>query len=149
MKNCIIYTRVSSEEYDFGLHAQEEILRKYASENNLIVGKVIRDVGSATKSNRKGLIDLASLIQTGEYQGILCTGLDRISRNYQIFCDFQKKAKTKNVKLITPIRKVRLNPAKMLLDSTLSNLAQYDKSLRSERIKRGIKKAKLHKEASI
>jgi DNA invertase Pin-like site-specific DNA recombinase len=84
-KSCLIYVRKANSENDVGyssLSQQEQRCRKYARENNIVVRKVIKDIGSSGNCvARKGLFDLFNCLETQyEIEYLLVTNPTRLGR---------------------------------------------------------------------
>lgn len=145
---CIIYVRTATEKQAKevnSLEAQEELLRDYAKKNNLEVEQVISEVASGNDKNRNGLKTLINLISSGEYKTILCSSIDRLSRNFLTFLDFYKLAVDKKLEIITLNGIYKPDLEKGLPNIFSFGFAQTEKYMMSERIKRGIRNAKLRK----
>jgi putative resolvase len=78
----VIYGRVSS--YDQKQHGdldrQIEVLREYATKNNLQIVDIITDVASGLNTKRKGLIKLFRMVENKEIDKVLITYRDRLTR---------------------------------------------------------------------
>jgi putative resolvase len=76
----VIYGRVSS--YDQKQHGdldrQIEVLREYATKNNLQIVEVITDIASGLNTKRKGLIKLFRMVENKEIDKVLLTYRDRL-----------------------------------------------------------------------
>lgn len=146
---CIIYTRTATEKQakDFNsLEAQEKILRDYAKRNNLEVGQVISDMGSGNNTSRQGMKNLLNIISSGEYKAILCSDIERISRNFLAFLNFYKFIVDKKMEIITPNGTYKADPIESLTNIFSLGQAQFDRHMLSERIKRGMRQAKARKQ---
>lgn len=145
---CIIYARTATEKQAKevnSLETQEKALKECAKRNNLEVAKVITEVASGNDNNRKGLKTLINLISSGEYKTILCSSIDRLSRNFLTFLDFYKLAIDKKLEIITLNGTYRPDLEKGLPNIISFGFAQTEKYMMSEKIKRGIRQAKLRK----
>lgn len=145
---CIIYARTSTAEQtvqNSSLKNQEKMLREYAKNNKLDVIKTISEVASGNNEDRRGLKNLINLISSGEYKAILCSSIDRLSRNFLTFLDFYKLAVDNKLAIITPNGIYKPNLEKGLPNVISFGFAQTKKFVMSEYIKRGIREAKLRK----
>lgn len=144
MKKYILYTRTSTKdvaERHYSLESQEQRLRAYAAHLNLDVDLVLRKSGSYMP----GLIELTEIVNTGKYDGIVCTDLSRISRDLSTTFSFIKLLNKKKVELIL-VSENRSKYLKLKLISNISeSLADYDNLIRGERIREGMKRSSLKK----
>ena len=89
------YSRVTSAEQaqsGYSLESQREALRDYAAKNNLEIVREISDIGSGSKTDREGFIDMFKFLESSETcKTILITKPDRLCRDYETFKQIQQK----------------------------------------------------------
>jgi len=147
MKKYILYARTATEMVDNpnnSIKHQIDTLTDYAKTNNLNIGNVITEIGSGL-TNKYSLRNLMITMLSGDFKGILCTSVDRLSRNYQAFMEFYKFTIDNGVEIITP--NGAISPSLGSDTSSMFHIvfAQSYRDMISERIKRGIKMSKLRK----
>jgi len=78
----VIYGRVSSydQKQHGDLYRQIEVLREYATKNNLQIVDIITDVASGLNTKRKGIIKLFRMVENKEIDKVLITYRDRLTR---------------------------------------------------------------------
>ena len=84
MKKYILYARVngSSQMYGSSISSQKDVLRKFARLNGLNITEEIVEIGSAALSKkRKPFRKLIKKLRSGQANGVLCTDIDRLTRN--------------------------------------------------------------------
>lgn len=144
------YARIASQHQAdaSSLNRQTEMLHEYARNNNLILEEVISESASGTSIDRTGIKTLLERLSTGQYKGILCTRIDRISRNSTDFLVFKQFMDKKGLVIITTEEKLENNPASRLVNSMMAAIAEYERAEISERIKVGIAKANLKRKSA-
>ena len=88
MKKYIMYLRKSQMDKDFEEESVEETLRRhrkkleeFAKANNLYIEVILEEVVSGESlSSRPRMLECLELVNTGEYAGVLCMDIDRLSR---------------------------------------------------------------------
>jgi len=97
---------------------------------------------SSTLDSRPVLVDLLSEIEKGNVKNLYVYNTDRLSRNDRTWSVIRWKLKSNDVVVHTNTGRIDLsNPLDDLLMGLLSEISQYDNTVRSERSRRG----KLHK----
>lgn len=140
MKKFVIYTRVASQsqiDTKMSISNQIRILQNVAAKNNLQVGKVITDVGSAI-SNRAGFNGMLNEINKGDFQGILCLSFDRLSRDILTTLRIIRLIENKKITILTPNEIYSGTPIDKFSLGIMSCLAQYYSNQISENVKRGL-----------
>src|SRR3954454_24729495 len=82
--NAVLYARVSSKEQEQGysIPAQQELLRRYASDLGLAITREFLDVESAKTTGRPGFAAMASFLrQHRDCRVVLVEKTDRLYRN--------------------------------------------------------------------
>lgn len=81
--NVCLYMRVArkdAEEENNIFREQEELLRRYARENDYTVKDVVCDIGSGLNMDREGIIEILNA-SSDEYEIVMAKDVSRISRN--------------------------------------------------------------------
>lgn len=136
MKKYFIYARTAckeqNEEQDKA-DKQIERMMGYAKDNNLDVVKIFKDFGS----ERVSLKEMVERLNRGEYAGILCTSVDRLSRDYLTLAQIMRLIEEKDIEIVTPDRIYRKNAEDQLALSLMSIFAEFYAKMLAERIQRG------------
>jgi len=142
IKNCAIYTRVSTDlqaEKEFSsCEAQEGKIRAFVkSQDNWQVAKVYSDAGyTGANTNRPALQELLEDIKERKIDIVLAYKIDRLTRSpkdfYQLIEIFEKY----NVSFISITERFDTStPAGRLLRNIMLTFAQFERELTSERTK--------------
>ena len=142
IKNCAIYTRVSTDiqaEKEFSsCEAQEEKIRSFIkSQNNWQAYKVYSDAGyTGANANRPALQELLEDIKERKIDIVLAYKIDRLTRSpkdfYQLIEVFDK-CQTDFISITE--RFDTSTPAGRLLRNIMLTFAQFERELTSERTK--------------
>src|SRR3989339_1699696 len=103
MKKYILYARVASQQQADANSLTQQIddLQEYAKTNNLEIGEVISEFASGTSIDRVGIKTMLKRLSTGQYNGVLCTKIDRLCRNWIDFSVFHRFMEEKGMEIIT------------------------------------------------
>lgn len=137
--SCCIYTRVSTT--DQTVEPQLIELRRAANDRQLVVTHEITDTISGGTSTRPGLDRVKRLITEKQITVLLVAKLDRLARSLSGFCQMVDLMKSNGVALIIPgqgIDTSKSNPCAEMQLTILAAVAQFEKSLISERTKAGL-----------
>jgi DNA invertase Pin-like site-specific DNA recombinase len=133
-------TRKQGQETE-SIDRQEKTVLGYAKCYNLSIAKVFKDFGSGIDADRPSFKEMIARLENGECNGIICTSIDRLTRNYQTFAQLMKLIDEKDVEIVTPERTYGRTKEDQLALSVMAAFAEfYAKSL-AERVR----KAKLQK----
>ena len=144
METLHVYTRVStSSQADEGtsLVSQRESGERKAKE--LGMKCVIEDERAASSStetleNRPVIQSVLQRIQEGKIKHLFVWNTDRLSRNETTFAIIRKDLRENDCLLYTPTGKQNLSsPMDNLIFGVMSEIAQYDNVIRTERLKEG------------
>lgn len=114
----IMYLRKSQMDRDFEDMSVEETLKRhentlieYCERNNLAVSVVLKEVVSGESlSERVKMLELLELVNTGEYAGVVCMDIDRLSRGNGMDSSFiMQVLQTNDCKIVTPAKTYDLN----------------------------------------
>lgn len=118
MNLYIMYLRKSQMDRDFEDVSVEETLRRhektlteFCERNNLMVDVVLKEVVSGESlSSRPKALELLELVNTGEYAGVICMDIDRLSRGNSIDSGIiQQTLQINDCKIVTPQKTYDLN----------------------------------------
>ena len=118
MKLYIMYLRKSQMDRDFEdttveetLKRHEKTLTEFCARNNLIVNVVLKEVVSGESlTARPKMLELLELVNTGEYDGVVCMDIDRLSRGSGMDSSYiMQVLQTNDCKIITPQKTYDLN----------------------------------------
>lgn len=111
MEKYIMYLRKSQMDKDFEEESVEETLRRhrkkleeFAKANNLYIEVVLEEVVSGESlSSRPRMLECLELVNTGEYAGVLCMDIDRLSRGNSMDSGYITQVlQVNNCKIVTP-----------------------------------------------
>lgn len=143
MKRAAIYARVSTP--DQHLENQVLDLRKLAAQRGFEVSREYCDRGiSGSKAKRPGLESMMTDARRGEFSVVLVAAFDRIARSTKNFLEIVDELNDLNVEFVSARESVDSSTAqgKMFI-TMISGFAELEKSLIVERIKAGMRRAKL------
>lgn len=107
----IMYLRKSQMDKDFEEESVEETLRRhrkrleeFAKANNLYVAVILEEVVSGESlSSRPRMLECLELVNTGEYAGVICMDIDRLSRGNSMDSGYITQVlQVNNCKIVTP-----------------------------------------------
>lgn len=114
---------------------QDKCLQK-AKEDGYKKVKVITEVASGSSLERKGMRALIKLVKENRVDSIYVVDIDRLSRNTIDYCALRKLFERHNVGL----KITDSSAAKRLIDGLMAIFQEYERRIRSERIKAGIER---------
>ena len=142
MKNCAIYTRVSTDnqaEKEFSsCEAQEQKMRSFiASQNDWQVFKVYSDGGySGATTERPALQRLLSDLKKGKIDVVLVYKIDRLTRSPKDFYQLIEFFEQSKIDFISITERFDTStPAGRLLRNIMLTFSQFERELTSERTK--------------
>ena len=118
MNLYIMYLRKSQMDRDFEdvsveetLKRHEKTLTEFCEKNNLMVSVVLKEVVSGESlSSRPKALELLELVNTGEYAGVVCMDIDRLSRGNSIDSGIiSQTLQINDCKIVTPQKTYDLN----------------------------------------
>ena len=137
---CAIYCRVSTDEQN--PKHQEKALREYAKMRDFKIHKVYTDIISGSKSSRPALNDLMFAARENKFRVVLVWKLDRLGRSLQHLLNIVDEWKKLNINFICTTQQFDTTTASgELIFNLLGAVAQFERTLISERTKQGMKKA--------
>ena len=142
IKQCVIYTRVSTEiqaEKEFSsCESQEQKIRSFIeSQNNWQVAKIYSDAGyTGVNTNRPALQELLEDIKQNKIDVILVYKIDRFTRSPKDFYQLIEVFDKFNISFISVTERFDTStPAGRLLRNIMLTFAQFERELTSERTK--------------
>ena len=143
MKKAAIYCRVSTP--DQHIEAQLYDLRKLAAQRGFEVSREYCDRGiSATKARRPGLDAMMADARRGEFSVVLVAAFDRIARSTKNFLEIVDELHALNIEFISAREAIDTSgPMGRMFLTMVGSIAELERSLIVERIKAGMRRAKM------
>jgi DNA invertase Pin-like site-specific DNA recombinase len=142
MKQAALYCRVSTG--DQHLETQLLDLRELAKQRGLEIVREYSDVISGAKSKRPGLDQLMSDARRHRFDVVLVAAFDRIARNVRHFLDVLDELSHLNVEFISMRENIDTGgPLGRALLTIIGAISELERSLIVERVKAGMRRAKL------
>ena len=141
-KRAVLYSRVSTG--DQHLETQLLDLRELAKQRGLEIVREYTDVISGAKSKRPGLDQLMSDARRHRFDVVLVAAFDRIARNVRHFLDVLDELNHLNIQFISLRENIDTGGAlgRAML-TIIGAIAELERSLIVERVKSGMRRAKL------
>jgi DNA invertase Pin-like site-specific DNA recombinase len=141
-KRAVIYCRVSTG--DQHLETQLLDLRELAKQRGLEIVREYSDVISGVKSKRPGLESLMSDARRHRFDVLLISAFDRIARNVRHFLEVLDELSQLNVQFISMRENIDSGgPLGRAMVVIVGAIAELERSLIVERVKAGMRRAKL------
>lgn len=118
MKLYIMYLRKSQMDRDFEDSTVEETLKRhentlteFCERNNLMVDVILKEVVSGESlSERPKMLQLLELVNAGDYEGVVCMDIDRLSRGSSVDSGYiMQMLQINGCKIVTPQKTYDLN----------------------------------------
>jgi DNA invertase Pin-like site-specific DNA recombinase len=143
MKKCALYVRVSSPDQ----HVENQLLdlRKLAAQRDIEVVREYCDKGiSGSKARRPGLDSMLADARRGEFSVLMVSAFDRIARSTKNFLEIVDELHELGIEFISAREAIDTSSAmgKMFL-TLISSIAELEKSILVERIKSGMRRARM------
>src|ERR1700741_3560482 len=142
MKRAVLYSRISTG--DQHLETQLLDLRQMARERGLEIVREYNDVISGPKSKRPGLDQLMSDARRHRFDVVLVAAFDRIARNVRHFLEVLDDLNHLGVEFVSLRENIdtggTLGRAMVVI---VGAIAELERSLIVERVKAGMRRAKL------
>jgi DNA invertase Pin-like site-specific DNA recombinase len=142
MKRAVLYSRISTG--DQHLETQLLDLRELAKQRGLEIVREYTDVISGAKSKRPGLDSLMSDARRRRFDIVLVAAFDRIARNVRHFLDVLDELSQLNIQFISMRENIDTGgPLGRALLTIIGAISELERSLIVERVKAGMRRAKL------
>lgn len=143
MKKAAIYARVSTPEQ----HVETQLydLRKLAAQRGFEVVREYCDRGvSSSKTRRPGLDSMLADARRGEYSVVLVAAFDRIARSTKHFLEIVDELNSVNIEFVSAREAIDTSgPMGRMFLTMVGSIAELERSLIVERIKAGMRRAKI------
>jgi len=143
MKKAAIYARVSTP--DQHLETQLYDLRKLAAQRGFEVVKEHCDRGfSGSKARRPGLDSMMADARRGEFSVVLVAAFDRIARSTKNFLEIVDELHELGIEFISAREAIDTSgPMGRMFITLVGSIAELERSLITERIRAGMRRARL------
>lgn len=142
MKRAILYSRVSS--VDQNVETQLCDLRPLAAARGFEIVGVYTDTISGSKAKRPGLDQLMSDARRGKFDVVLVWAFDRMARSVKHFLEILDELNHLNVALISFRENIDTSgPLGRAMIVIVGAIAELERSLIVERVKAGMRRARL------
>jgi DNA invertase Pin-like site-specific DNA recombinase len=143
MQKAAIYARVST--LDQHLETQLYDVRKLAAERGFEVSRDYCDRGiSGSKARRPGLDAMMADARRGEYSIVLVAAFDRITRSTKNFLEIVDELSDLEIEFISARKAIDTSgPMGRMFITLVGSIAELERSLIVERIKAGMRRARM------
>ena len=143
MKKAAVYARVSTA--DQHLETQLYDLRKLAVQRGFEVVKEHCDRGiSGSKSRRPGLDSMMADARRGEFSVVLVAAFDRIARSTKNFLEIVDELNELGIEFVSAREAIDTSgPMGRMFITLVGSIAELERSLITERIRAGMRRARL------
>ena len=142
MKRAVLYCRVSTG--DQHLETQLLDLRELAKQRGLEIVREYSDIISGAKSKRPGLDQLMSDARRHRFDVVLVAAFDRIARNVRHFLDVLDELNHLGIQFISLRENIDTGgPLGRAMLTIIGAISELERSLIVERVKAGMRRAKL------
>jgi DNA invertase Pin-like site-specific DNA recombinase len=143
MKKAAIYARVSTP--DQHIEAQLYDLRKLAAQRGFTISREYCDRGiSGSKARRPGLDAMLADARRGEFSVVLVAAFDRIARSTKNFLEIVDELNELHVEFLSAREAIDTSgPMGRMFVTLVGSIAELERSLIVERIKSGMRRARL------
>ena len=143
MKRVALYARVSS--FDQHIESQLYDLRKLAIQRGFEVVREYCDRGiSGSKTKRPGLDAMMNDARRGEFSVVLVAAFDRITRSTKNFLEIVDELQNLQIEFISAREAIdTTGPMGRMFLTMVGSIAELERSLIVERIKAGMRRARL------
>src|ERR1700741_3368767 len=142
MKRAVLYSRISTG--DQHLETQLLDLRQMARERGLEIVREYSDVISGAKSKRPGLDQLMSDARRHRFDILVVAAFDRIARNVRHFLEVLDELNHLNIQFISLRENIDTGgPLGRAMLTIIGAIAELERSLIVERVRAGMRRAKL------
>jgi DNA invertase Pin-like site-specific DNA recombinase len=141
-KRAVLYSRISTG--DQHLETQVLDLRELARQRGLEIVREYSDVISGAKSKRPGLDQLMGDARRHRFDVVLVAAFDRIARNVRHFLEVLDELNHLNIQFISLRENIDTGgPLGRAMLTIIGAIAELERSLICERVRAGMRRAKL------
>jgi DNA invertase Pin-like site-specific DNA recombinase len=142
MKKAAIYVRLSP---DQRVESQVYDLRKLVAQRGFAVVEEYCDRGiSGSKARCPGLDSMMADARRGRFSVVLVTAFDRIARSTKHFLEIVNELTTLEIEFISTMEGIDTSgPMRKMFVILIGSIAELERSLITERIKAGMRRARL------
>lgn len=143
MRKCALYARVST--LDQHLETQLYDLRKLAAQRGFEVVREYCDRGiSGSKAKRPGLDAMMNGARRGEFSVVLVSAFDRLARSTKNFLEIVDELNSLSIEFVSAREAIDTSgPMGRMFITMVGSIAELERSLIVERIRAGMRRAKL------
>jgi DNA invertase Pin-like site-specific DNA recombinase len=143
MKKAVLYARVSTHEQH--IETQLYDLRKLAAQRGFEITREYCDRGvSSSKARRPALDAMMNNARRGEFSVVLVAAFDRIARSTRNFLEIVDELSSANIEFISAREAIDTSgPMGRMFLTILGSIAELERSLIVERIRAGMRRAKI------
>jgi DNA invertase Pin-like site-specific DNA recombinase len=143
VKKAAIYARISTP--DQHLNTQLYDLRKLAAQRGFEITREYCDQGiSGSKARRPGLDSMMNDARRGEFSIVLVSAFDRIARSTKNFLEIVDELGSVNIEFVSAREAIDTSgPMGRMFLTMVGSIAELERSLIVERIKAGMRRAKM------
>src|SRR3984893_3375596 len=141
-KRVALYVRVSTDEQN--TDAQERALKEYIQRRGWVLHHIYKDMGiSGTISSRPGLNELMKSCRRRAIDVVVVCKFDRFARSLKTFISGLELCRAFGIDFVSVTEAVDTSlPAGEMLFQMIGAVAQFERSLISERVKSGLDNAR-------
>jgi DNA invertase Pin-like site-specific DNA recombinase len=141
-RRAVIYARVSTA--DQNLSTQIHDLRQLAAQRGLEITHEYTDCISGARSRRPGLDELMHDARRGQFQVVLVWAADRMARSVKHFLEVMDELQRLNIEFVSFRENLDTGgPLGRAVVTIVSVVAELERNLIVERVKAGMRRAKL------
>lgn len=141
--NVIGYVRVSTDRQDYGVDAQRDVIEREATRRGWTVHYVVDHGKSARSLRRDGVQQVLALLASGDYDTLVVSKLDRLSRSVVDFGNILRTATKQRWSLIALDLGIDMTTATgQLVAGILMQVAEWEAKIIGERTKAALAVAK-------
>lgn len=140
---AVLYLRVSTDEQT--VDPQRLELRDVCQRRGWTIGAEVEEKASGAKVQRSGLDQVLALVRQRAVQVVVCAKLDRLGRSLPHLAQIITELDNAGVALVCPGQGIDTsdkNPAGRLQAHVLMAVAEFERSLISERTRAGLRSAR-------
>jgi DNA invertase Pin-like site-specific DNA recombinase len=143
VKKVAIYARISTS--DQRIESQLYDLRKLATQRGFEITREYCDRGiSGSKARRPGLDSMMNDARRGEFSVVLVAAFDRIARSTKNFLEIVDELNSVNIEFVSAREAIDTSgPMGRMFLTMVGSIAELERSLIVERIKAGMRRAKI------